>query len=106
MLWWKLIKSRMTLSLAQEYPELAEQVELPPGVELRFLPGSDKLVASVPVIDLSEPFDDRFPMVEDAPDMARRRIGVFPRTEEMLKAKGRAGRSPGPTARSPPVPWL
>ena len=87
MLWWKVKRNQMTLQLMREYQGLAETLELPVGIDLELTPKCDYLVASVPLVEFAEPFEEQIPVVEDALDTARKLIGVVPRLEELLVAK-------------------
>ncbi len=92
MLWWKVATNQMTIQLMDEYQGLAVTMELPVGIELELAHDHgrkcDYLVASTPPIAFSEPFDGQIPIVEQALDSARKLIGVVPRLEAKLNAKG------------------
>lgn len=89
MLWWKVRENKMTLQLMREYQGLAETLELPIGIDLEHKPKCDYLVAPVPPIEFSEPFEAQISIVEDALDKARRLLDIVPRLEE-LKAASQA----------------
>jgi len=90
-LWWKVATNQMVLQLMDEYQGVAEALDLAPGIDLEKAAGygrkCDYLVAPVPQIDFSEPFEWQIPVVEDALDTARKLISVVPRLEEILNVR-------------------
>ncbi len=92
MLWWKFKPNQMTLYLRGKYQGLAEELELPVGIDLQLAgengqKSREHLVASVPPVEFAVPFEEQISVVEDALDAARKLIGVVPRLEALLVAK-------------------
>jgi hypothetical protein len=87
-LWWKVATNQMTLQLMNEYQGLAEEIDLPPEVEIERAADHgrkcDYLVATTEIVDFSEPFEDQISIVESAMEVARRILSVLPRLEALV----------------------
>lgn len=89
-LWWKVATNQMTLQLMNEYRGLAEQIELPWGVELERAEDHgrkcDYLVATTDVVDLSAPFEEQIGVVENAIQVARNMLTVVQRLDALVNS--------------------
>ena len=91
MLWWKVKKNNMTLQLMHNYQGLAENLDLPDGINLElareYNRKCDYLVTRVPTVEFSDPFESQIPIVETALDEARKLIKIVPLLDAVLQVK-------------------